>query len=102
MTSKDVKKIMFELGAELCGIAGIDRFGEAPKGFHPTDVLPTCRSVISFAVRIPAGTLKCKTAAVYTRVRNTLTEKLDAIALDFCIRMEKEGVLCVPVPTNER
>lgn len=102
MTSKDVKKIMFELGAELCGIAGIDRFGEAPKGFHPTDVLPTCRSVISFAVRIPAGTLKCRTAAVYTRVRNTLTEKLDAIALDFCIRMEKEGVLCVPVPTNER
>lgn len=102
MTSKEVKNIMFSLGAELCGIASVDRFSEAPKGYHPTDVLPTCRSVISFAVRIPAGSLKCSTAAVYTRIRNTLTEKLDAIALDFCLQMEKAGVLCVPVPTNER
>ena len=26
---------------------------------------------------------------------------MDAIALDFCIEMEKYGVVCVPIPTNE-
>ena len=46
--NKQVKEILLGLGADLCGIAGIDRFIDAPEGYHPTDVLPTCRSVISF------------------------------------------------------
>lgn len=101
MNSADVKRILFDLGADLCGVASVDRFGGAPKGYHPTNVLSTCRSVISFAVRFPVGALRCNTAVVYTRIRNSITAKLDAIALDFCIRMEREGAICVPVPTNE-
>ena len=85
MDREQVKKIMFSLGADLCGIASIDRFADAPKGYHPLDVLPTCKSVISFACRFPAGTLACKTAVPYTRVRNSIKAKMDAIALDFCI-----------------
>lgn len=101
MNSAEVKGILFGLGAELCGVAGVDRFSDAPKGYHPLDVFPACRSVISFGVRFPVGALACETSAVYTRVRNSITPKLDAIALDFCIRMEREGALCVPIPTNE-
>ncbi len=101
MTSKQAKKIMLSLGADLCGIASIDRFDDAPKGFHPLDVLPTCKSVISFACRLPVGILKCNSNIPYTRTRNSLTPKLDAIALDFCIEMEKYGIVCVPIPTNE-
>ena len=26
---------------------------------------------------------------------------MDSIALDFCIEMEKHGIMCVPIPTNE-
>ena len=48
LDSKRIKEIMFALGADLCGIASIDRFDNAPKGYHPLDVLPTCKSVISF------------------------------------------------------
>lgn len=101
MDSTEVKKIMYSLGADLCGIAGIDRFDDAPEGYHPLDVLPSCKSVISFGCRFPAGTLICKTAVPYTRVRNSITPKLDAIALDFCIEMEKNQILAVPIPTNE-
>lgn len=99
--SNNVKEIMFSLGADLCGIAGIDRFDSAPKGYHPLDVLPTCKSVISFGCRFPVGTLICKSDIPYTKVRNTITPKMDGIALDFCIEMEKRNIVCVPVPTNE-
>ena len=34
-------------------------------------------------------------------MRNSITPKLDAIALDFCIEMEKRKILAVPIPTNE-
>lgn len=98
---KKVKEIMFSLGADLCGIASIDRFANAPTGYHPLDILPTCKSVISFGCRFPVGTLICKSDIPYTRVRNSITPKMDAIALDFCIEMEKHQVVCVPIPTNE-
>lgn len=101
MNSQDVKKIMLSLGADLCGIASVDRFADAPKGYHPLDVMSSCKSVISFACRFPVGTLKCSSNIPYTRVRNSITPKMDAIALDFCIEMEKNGILCVPIPTNE-
>lgn len=101
MDKIEIKNIMYTLGADLCGVASIDRFDGAPKGFHPLDVMPSCQSVISFACRFPVGTLRCKSAVPYTRVRNSMTPKLDAIAMDFCIEMEKHGIVCVPIPTNE-
>lgn len=101
ISSKKVKEILYSMGADLCGIAGVDRFADAPEGYHPRDVFPACRSVISFACRIPVGTIFCKSNVPYTRVRNSLTPKMDAIALDFCIEMEKYRAACVPIPTNE-
>lgn len=101
ISNKEVKDIMYSLGADLCGVAGVDRFEEAPQGFHPLDVLPICKSVISFAVRFPVGALLCDTPVPYTRIRNSLTPKMDAIALNMCIELEKRGIVSVPIPTNE-
>ncbi len=52
---------MFALGADLCGIASIDRFANAPKGYHPLDVFTACKSVISLRYRYPVATLIYKT-----------------------------------------
>lgn len=101
LNAKKVKEIAYSLGADLCGIASIDRFGDAPKGYHPRDVFPRCCSVISFACRLPVGTILCDNPTPYTRVRNSLTPKLDGIALDLCMEIERHGALCVPIPTNE-
>ena len=101
MDSTQVKKIMRSLGADLCGIASIDRFSDAPKGYHPLDVMPQCKSVISFGCRFPTATLLCNSHTPYTKVRNAITPKMDKIALDFCIEMERHGILCAPIPTNE-
>jgi len=101
MTSSDVKKLLLSLGADLCGIACVDRFDTAPEGFHPSDVFPQCKSVISFACRFPVAALSCPTPMVYTRVRNSISEKMDAIALNACIALERQGILAVPIPTIE-
>ena len=42
MTSREVKEIVSALGAELCGVASLDRFSDAPEGYHPLDVCPFC------------------------------------------------------------
>ena len=100
MDSKRVKEVMISLGADLCGIASIDRFSDAPEGYHPSDVFPACKSVISFGCRFPIGTLLCNSHTPYTLVRNTITPKMDMIALNFCVEMERHGIVCVPIQTN--
>lgn len=101
MDAKQVKELLFSLGADLCGIASMDRFADAPAGYHPRDVFPRCQSVISFACRFPASVLHCTSNIPYTRIRNSITPRMDTIALGFCIEMEKRGIGCVPIPTNE-
>lgn len=101
MTKEEVKALFYAQGADLCGVASVDRFADAPAGFHPTDVLPTSKSVISFARRFPAGTIACKTDIPYTLIRNTITPKMDQIAMECCMELEKRGILAVPVPTND-
>lgn len=101
MTKTELKQLLYSLGAELCGVAPVDRFDAAPKGFHPLNVYPQCRSVISFACRVPGAVLSCPTPVVYTRVRNSLSAKMDTIALDACLALERAGIKAVPVPSNE-
>ena len=99
MKEKEVKERLYKLGADLCGIASIDRFKEAPEGYHPLDVLPTCKSVIVIAKRFLSGTLCCNTTVPYTIVRNILSDKLDKIAVEFCTDLEAEGIIAVPTGT---
>ena len=55
----DVKNILKEtaekFGMDMCGIASIDRFKDSPKGRHPTDILPGCKSVVVVGVRLLDG-----------------------------------------------
>jgi len=39
ITNNEIKEIAYSLGADLCGIACVERFNNAPTGFHPLDVL---------------------------------------------------------------
>lgn len=98
-TSEEIKAYFYRNGADLCGIASVDRFRDAPEGFHPADVLPGARSVIVFARRFPAGTLRCGTSVPYTIVRNMLSDVLEKLACQFCADLEAEGYIAVPTGT---
>jgi len=97
--SSEVKKVLFDMGADLCGIATIDRFTDAPVGFHPYDVLPSCKSVVVFAKTFPTGTLFCGNNVPYTITRNLLSNELDAMSIKFCSLVEKKGIIAVPTGT---
>ncbi len=51
LTQKVIDKLL-ELGADLVGIAPVERFSEAPEGHRPTDFMPECKSVISIGLHL--------------------------------------------------
>ena len=55
LTSAMVKEQAKALGADLCGIASMDRFEGAPKQADPRYIFPKAKSCIVLAFRIPRG-----------------------------------------------
>ena len=55
LTAKMIKDLALESGADLAGIASIERFKNAPKETHPHSIMPSCKSVIVLAGRILEG-----------------------------------------------
>jgi epoxyqueuosine reductase QueG len=100
ITKVELKKLIIDNGADLCGIATIDRFIDAPKGFHPCDILATCKSVVVFAKKFLKGTLYCKSTVPYTIVRNILSDKMDKMAVQICSVLEELGIVAIPTGTN--
>ena len=52
-SSQKIKNLAKDFGATLVGIASVDRFGGAPSGHSPLDLMPQAKSVIVAGVRIP-------------------------------------------------
>ena len=57
LTKDQLREVVFNKGADLFGIASIDRFDNPPEGFHPKDIYPVTKSVLAFAIKVPAETL---------------------------------------------
>ncbi len=100
MDSATVKKILTGEGASLCGIAPVDRFVDAPSGFHPLDIYEYCRSVVVFAKHLPAGTLSARSRVPYSLANDVVIEEVDAMGFRACLALEELGATCVPVPTD--
>jgi epoxyqueuosine reductase QueG len=96
-----LKEIVKRLGADLCGIASVERFKEAPKGFHPTDIYKDCKSVIVFIKRIPSESLFISNCIPYTYVNNVITQKVDELGFEVSLQLEKQGVMSVPIPSDD-
>ena len=96
-----LKAYIMDLGVKMVGFANPERLSDAPKGFSPADVLPECKTVISFAIPFPRGALHSPAPHIYTRIRNSISDKLNGIALDVCLHLEEMGYLSVPIPTVE-
>lgn len=91
LQSTDAKRIAAELGADLCGIAPVNRFVAAPSGHHPQDIFPGCRSVIVLACEFSRDALEV-TSPDYTNARNAMAVKMDALACQLAGELQALGV----------
>lgn len=101
MTAGEVKSIAKDLGADICGIAPVDRFSGAPSGFHPTDISADCRSVLVFAKRLPSGPLFASSCVPYTHFNRLITGEVDSLCLTLSRKLETVGIGSVPIPSDD-
>ncbi len=99
--SNSIKKIILKFGADLCGFAPIERFKEAPQGFHPCDIYRSCKSVIVFAIKMPTTSLFASSCIPYTHIQNLVIQEVDQLTLKLTRRIEKMGIGCVPIPSDD-
>jgi epoxyqueuosine reductase len=95
-----IKEILMELGADICGIADIERFKDAPSSFHPTDIYEDCKAVIVFAKSMPKGLTYVSPRHVYNKATDTNLEELDRISYLASAEIEKSGGIAVPMPSD--
>jgi len=58
ITKEQIKEFVKSQGLEICGVASIDRFETSPKGKHPCDTLPGCKSVIVVGAHLLDGVVQ--------------------------------------------
>lgn len=100
ITSSEIKRLAKELGADLCGIASVDSFTDAPKGFHPADVYKHTRSIISIACRIPESSLLVGTSVPYTAIEDIALARVNQIVLSLVLHIEENGSGAVLIPSD--
>lgn len=101
MISPDqMKQLARDLGVDLCGIAHIDRFAEAPVGFRPTDIYPQAKSVVVIAKRFPDASLVSENPVPYTSACNSILSMVHQIICQLSVRLQDLGVTAVPIPSE--
>jgi epoxyqueuosine reductase QueG len=96
-----IKDLAHSLGADLCGIAPVQRFQGAPKGFHPRDILPQAKAVVVVAKRILEGPFHCVSAIPYTTANDVFLAQVARIVVLLCSAIERRiGAQAVPIPSE--
>lgn len=100
ITSAKVKKFARGIGADLAGIAPVDRFEAAPEGHRPGDIVKNARSVVVFALRLPGSVLDGP-ATSYQSSMDAVHRRLDELAVMLALFLEDSGCRAIPVPSDE-
>ncbi|UCH93171.1 MAG: hypothetical protein JSV88_23200 [Candidatus Aminicenantes bacterium] len=101
ITVNELKQFAFDRGADLVGVAPVDRFDAAPVGHRPADILPEAAIVVVCAMCIPGGVLEGP-ATAYHRAMEVIHIRLDQLAVDIALFLEKAGEQAIPVPSASR
>ncbi len=96
----EIKNSAYASGADICGIAPIERFGDAPEGFHPCDIYRETKSVIVFARRFPKGAVRSGNQFSYSISEDIVTGQIRNIAYNFSLLLEDKGLNAIPVYTE--
>ena len=99
---EQIRKIILNAGADVCGIANIEGFANAPEGFRPSDLFPDCKSVLVFGLSLPKGLAKVDSKLIYAHFNSISCSQVDSIAAKAAKQIEKElGGNAVPLPSDD-
>lgn len=100
-----VKELAYKLGADLVGIANIERFENAPIKMSPKGILPTAKSVVVCAVHHPDaaieldGEIHPQILGPY-RVQYIMNDKLDVLSFKIGRMLDDLGYKTVPIASS--
>ncbi|MDH7569703.1 MAG: hypothetical protein QHJ73_08970 [Armatimonadota bacterium] len=106
LTSEAVKRYAKECGADLVGIASMDRFEGAPKQMDPRYIFPDARAMIVLGFRILRGTLRGIEEGTFFTAYSGMGYaginfvRMPMVMWNFCAMLEDEGYEAVPIPNN--
>jgi len=83
MTAKHIKEMARALGADLCGIAPVERFEDAPEGFRPKDIFSDTQAVVVLAKRFPEGAISSASPVPYTFASETILREVFRVTCEF-------------------
>jgi epoxyqueuosine reductase len=100
-TEQTIKTLAYDLGADLCGIAPVERFDQAPAGYQPRDVFPEARSVVVVAKRVPEGPFHATSVIPYTVASNVMIMQVTRLVVLLSGAIERQtDARAVPVPSE--
>ena len=106
LTSEIVKEAAKQAGADLVGIASMDRFEGAPKQQDPRYIYPDAKACIVLAFRIPRGYLRGIEEGTYFAAYAAMGYGgLNLVYMPIVLReltcfIEDHGYECAPIPNN--
>jgi len=102
-----VKELAYKLGADLVGVANIERFENAPIRMSPQGILPSAKSVIVCAVHHPDaaieldGEIHPQVLGPY-RIQYIMNDKLDVLSFRIARMLDDLGFATVPITERKR
>jgi len=100
ITNKKIKLMVQNCGADLCGIASVDRFSAAPAGFHPRDIFEATQSVIAVAIRMPDSAFASPASVPYTFITTQVLNEVFRMTLRLVLELDRMGIMAVPAPSE--
>ncbi len=100
-----VKEFAYSLGADLVGIANIERYKDAPIRMSPQGILPGAKSVIVCAVHHPDAAIELdgevhpQVMGPY-RVQYIMNDKLDVLSFRIARMLDDLGYKTVPIASS--
>ena len=106
LRSEEVKQFAKQCGADIVGIASMDRFEGAPKQMDPRYIFPDAKAMIVMGFRIFRGCLRgIEEGTFYIPYASMGYAGINFVLMpmvlwNFCKMIEDDGYEAVPIPNN--
>lgn len=103
MTKEEVKALAKSLGADIVGIASMDRFEGAPKQMDPRYIMPEAKSMIVMGFRVMRGSLRGIEEGTFFSNYSAMGyggltyNYIPMTVINLCKHIEDEGYEAIPI-----